>query len=137
MNSKELIIILERNGQEWDARLELPNYLIATQGENINEVTGNIRMLLEDYVQHEGSEDALFKNVNIQDLKFEYAYELIEFFEQFDAIKIGKVAELAGINASLVRQYANGIKQASEKQVRKIEEAVHKLGKELMDVHLV
>jgi len=47
-----------------------------------------------------------------------------------------KLANMSGINPSLMRQYKRG-QYISEKQVSKIQAAIHKIGKELLAVQLV
>jgi transcriptional regulator with XRE-family HTH domain len=59
------------------------------------------------------------------------------FFESFDMLKISSVAGKAGINASLMRQYASGIKNPSRQQVAKIEKTLHRLGAALSQVRLM
>lgn len=45
--------------------------------------------------------------------------------------EVTKVAELAGINASLMRQYTSGVTTAGQKQYDKIRVAVERISKEL------
>ena len=79
----------------------------------------------------------LLKNFHgVQKAGFERSYDLTAFFEQFDFLKQSKIAELAGVNPALLRQYASGIKYPSSDQTRKIEKAVHDLAKELQSVSL-
>ncbi|SHE57170.1 type II toxin-antitoxin system HicB family antitoxin [Dysgonomonas macrotermitis] len=66
--------------------------------------------------------------------EFVFKYDIPSFFEDFDCIKISKIAAKAGINESLVRQYKNKLAFASEEQTNKIKDAVHELGKELLAV---
>ncbi len=57
--------------------------------------------------------------------------------ESFEAVKIGAVAKEAGINASLLRQYLSGVKRPSVEQVRRVEDALHRVGQRLMDVRFL
>ncbi|MDL2215264.1 pilus assembly protein HicB [Dysgonomonas sp. OttesenSCG-928-M03] len=65
---------------------------------------------------------------------FDYKYDIPSFFEDFDYLIVSKVAKRAGINASLLRQYKTKKAFASEEQTKKIEKAIHELGKEMMAV---
>ena len=58
--------------------------------------------------------------------------DIAVFFKKYDFLKISKVAEVAGINASLLRQYACDIKTPSGSQVVKVENAIHEIGRQLM-----
>jgi DNA-binding transcriptional regulator YdaS (Cro superfamily) len=57
-------------------------------------------------------------------------------FDLVPEIKISAVARRAGINESLMRQYASGKATVSEDRVRYIEQTIHELGKELQSVSL-
>ena len=57
--------------------------------------------------------------------------ELQSFFNYFSFLNVTKVAELAGINASLMRQYTSGVTVAGQKQYDKIRVAVERISKEL------
>ena len=136
MKSEQLTIILEKAEDGFFARIRgIPNYLPTTFGETVEQVTSNMRELLVDYIEHEGK-DTDFATVDVSKIEFAYEYDLEAFFEEFSFLKITDVAKVAGLNGSLLRQYANGSKQASEKQVKKIEDAIHKIAKSLLEVQL-
>ncbi|MEJ7683745.1 MAG: hypothetical protein WKG06_38965 [Segetibacter sp.] len=51
-------------------------------------------------------------------------------------LKISSIAEQAGINPGLVRQYASGVKHPSAEQAKKIEATIHKIANDLKQVEL-
>jgi queuine/archaeosine tRNA-ribosyltransferase len=59
-----------------------------------------------------------------------YKMDVVSLFEWFSGVltKTG-MSRITGLNKSLVSQYASGIRTPSSKQIRKIEEALHNLGK--------
>lgn len=59
-------------------------------------------------------------------------YEITEFFKEVKYITMEGVADKAGMNKSLLRQYATGVKNPSKQQIKKINVAIHKLGRELV-----
>jgi transcriptional regulator with XRE-family HTH domain len=67
---------------------------------------------------------------------FDFKIDVTDFFKLHNQVKQSLIAEKAGINPSLLRQYARGIKHPGIKQVRKIEKAIHQLGRELLQVRL-
>jgi hypothetical protein len=77
-----------------------------------------------------------FHDIKPDEIKFQYRYDLSALFEAFKFLKISNIAEIAGINPSLLRQYVTGNKHASSTQAKKIQATIHKLGKELIDVEL-
>jgi predicted RNase H-like HicB family nuclease len=72
----------------------------------------------------------------LKELTFEYKYDIASLFDYYNWINVTKFAKIAGINASLLRQYKKGLSYISEKQANKIEVALHKLGNELTAVSL-
>lgn len=129
-----LNIILEKGDHELWGRVQAPGFLHTTVGASIEEVTANLRDLIADYLDHEGREAAEWQGVSINDITFNYEYDLTALFEVFQSIKINAVADLSGINQSLMRQYATGKKRPSERQAKKIENAIHQLGQRLTQV---
>ena len=72
----------------------------------------------------------------LQDITFEYKYDMPSFLNCYNYLNMTKLADRAGINPSLMRQYKRG-QYVSEKQALKIQEAVHKIGRELLAIRLV
>ncbi|WP_051349914.1 helix-turn-helix transcriptional regulator [Dyadobacter alkalitolerans] len=133
----KLTIIIEKGDNELWGRIEnVPNYLPVTSGSTMDEITDNLRDLLEDFIQHEGKSNADWQNLKKSDFTFDYAYDLSAFFELFDDIKVGGLAKRAGLNPSLVRHYVAGTKFPSEQQAKKLEDAIHDLGEKLKEVVL-
>lgn len=106
-------------------RVNYDDNLLIEQADTVEELQGAIKKLLVD-----------FHNVT-EEVSFELAYDLYAFFEQYDYLKISKIAEYASMNPSLLRHYKAQTKFPSAEQVKRIEDAVHRLAQELADVHLV
>ena len=134
MHKHTLKIILEKGDEELWGRIEAPGFLHTTVGNSIEEVTANLRDLVVDYLEHEGKDMPYWKGVSETDITYDYEYDLTALFEVFNVLKINAVADSAGINQSLLRQYASGKKHPSERQAKKIETAVRELGERLMHV---
>jgi hypothetical protein len=49
-------------------------------------------------------------------------------------VKVSNIAKKANMNPSLLRQYKTGKVEASEEQAKKVLNAMHQLGKELLSV---
>ena len=73
----------------------------------------------------------------LQNIEFEYKYDLASLFNYYSFINVSKFAKVAGINASLMRQYKSGNQYISENQVMKIENALHKIANEIAAIKLV
>jgi len=72
----------------------------------------------------------------LKNIKFVYKYDIASLFDYYSFINVSKFAQVAGINASLMRQYRMG-QYISENQMRKIETTLHNVGKELSSIKLV
>lgn len=73
----------------------------------------------------------------LQGIEFEYKYDIASLFDYYNFINVSKFAQMAGINASLMRQYKTGKQYISENQVLKIEDALHKIANEIAAIKLV
>ena len=81
-------------------------------------------------------EDGEILPEELQNVSFEYKYDLPSFLHHFNFLNITKFAKLAGINPSLMRQYKQG-QYVSEKQVSKIQTEIHRIGQELLSIELL
>ncbi|MBP9195666.1 MAG: helix-turn-helix transcriptional regulator [Saprospiraceae bacterium] len=120
---QRLQLILEREGNKLWGRVLINENLIFDSATTLRILEKRIRKSLKDF---EG----------LEEIQFEYAYDLTVFFEQFNFLNQSKIAELAGINPGLIRQYSSGNKKPSQEQVGKIESALHKLADRLKEVQL-
>ncbi|MBO0929540.1 hypothetical protein [Fibrella aquatilis] len=127
MHRLQLIIeAATENGQPtgfW-GRVTFEDNLLIEQADTVEVLQANMRQLLFDF--HD-----------LEAVEFELAYDLHAFFEQYDYLKISKIAHFAGMNPSLLRHYKSQTKYPSAEQVQRIETAVHQLASELSQVHLV
>jgi predicted RNase H-like HicB family nuclease len=105
-----------------------------TVGETIDEIRNNLLEAISLYF--EDSPEKL-KEIGIgseEPVKFDFRMDVTDFFQLHHQINQSFIAKKAGINPSLIRQYARGIKHPGIKQARKIEKAIHQLGRELLQV---
>lgn len=72
----------------------------------------------------------------LKDLEFQFKYDISSIFDYFRFVNVTQFAKTAGISPSLLRQYKAGNTYISERQISKIETALHKIGKELSTVKL-
>jgi hypothetical protein len=135
---KKLTVILEKDGSDEIAgRVSTDQFLQVTVGATEQEVIDNLRDLIDDFIIHDGDQYDEWRGVEAADIEFDIEYDLTSFFALFGQIKINGIAKLAGINETLLRQYASGTKTASAAQVAKVQTAVHQLGERMTRVSLV
>ena len=120
--NKLLLIIEKDKGKLW-GRVKYKNNLVTDYASSIGSLEKKIAGVLKDF--H-----------GVGKVSFKYCYDLTVFFEEFNFLKQSKIAELAGVNPALLRQYASGVKNPSAEQAKKIEKAVHELARELQSVSL-
>ena len=116
-------LILEREGNKIWGRVSIDENLVVDSATTLQALEKKLKKALKDF---EG----------LEDVEFVYAYDLTVFFEQFNFLNQSKIAELAGINPGLIRQYSSGHKQPSKEQVAKIESAIRGIAAKLKTVQL-
>lgn len=119
----KLQLVLEKEGSKLWGRVSVDGNLVFDSATTLQALEKKLRKALKDFE-------------NLEETEFEYAYDLTVFFEQFSFLNQSKIAELAGINPGLIRQYSSGHKQPSKEQVGKIENAIHTLASKLKSVQL-
>lgn len=67
----------------------------------------------------------------------EFIFDLSSLFEYYSVLNVSAFARFIGINETLMRQYKRGNTYISDAQLEKIEEGIHKIGKEFQSLQLV
>lgn len=126
MKNIKLIMVIEKSGPYLLGRVNYNNDLIIEEAENINELALSLKKQLHD-----------FHGLDPENISFTESYDLTELFDVFSTLKISSVAELAGINTSLMRQYVTGIKTPKAETAKKIQSAIHKLANDLSKAQIL
>ena len=119
---KKIQLIIEKSGSRFLGRTTYEDNLIVADEKSLDKLEITMKRLLKD-----------FHEVTAEEIQFKHSYDLSSLFEKFHYLKVSSVADFAGINASLLRQYVTGNKHASATQAKKIQGAIHKIGKELQN----
>ena len=131
---KNIKVVLERSDANYSAYIPELDGCIAT-GDSIKETKEKIEEAVAFHLtgmKEEGLDiPELFQN----DYRFVYKIDFESLFDWFSGVltKSG-ISKLTGMNQSLLSQYANGIKKPSPKQSKKIEQAIHNFGEELLHI---
>ena len=132
------LLIEKAAGKDVSGRIENKgNFMPNTIAGSVKKVIDNIKELIIDYQEHGGNKDPFWKKVEVDDLDFDFVYNLQAFFMEHDYLNISSIARLAGLNPGLVRQYASGVKHPSKAQAQKIAKTVKTLAKNLQRIELV
>lgn len=125
MSKHTIIIEQASDGTLW-GHIKYGDDLLTTSGENIAELKRHFGEQLEGFYEED-----------ISKTKFEVKYDISAFFEHYSELNISAIGKKAGINTALLRQYKNRIKYPSQQQIKKIEDALHAIGRELSTISLV
>lgn len=133
----KLTIILE-TGDENDIQGLISNeyFSILEMAESLDALIASFRYQIQDYIEHEGKDKLEWQNVNVADIEFDFVATLDGLFDTFSFLKISTVAKEAGINPSLLRQYASGVKFPSLNVAQKIEQTIHRLAQSMLKMQV-
>ncbi len=126
---KKFTIVIERNKDGyWGQIQEYPE--VFCYGTSLDEIKSDAEKGLMLYSEEMG-------DTKMEKPRFELLIDLQEFFKINDFINITKLAKRTGMNTSLLRQYAKGLKFPSVEQVGRIEKTIREIGAELLNTHLL
>lgn len=108
---------------------------IVGEGATVAEAKADFENALREVIQAY-AEDGEELPAELQNVEFEYKYDVPSVFNEFDFINVSRFAQYAGINASLLRQYKTQGTYISEAQAKKIELALHNVGAKLSAISL-
>lgn len=131
---KTIMVILEKSEDNYSAYIPELDGCIAT-GDTLDKVKQRIEEALDFHLAGMKEEGLDIPEVFQNDYKLTYKIDIESLFNWFSGVltKSG-ISKLTGMNQSLISQYANGMKKPSSKQVKKIEEAIHNFGEELLSI---
>ena len=129
-------VILEKAGQGYAAYLpDLPGCV--STGQDIGEIKENIEEAVNFHIQGLHAEGIPVPDSFKNGYSLNYKMDVPSLFEWFSGVLTkSAISRLTGMNPSLISQYVNGNKTPGPKQTRKIEHAIHKLGRELLEIEL-
>ena len=108
---------------------------IVGEGATVAEAKADFENALQEVIQAY-AEDGEELPAELQNVEFEYKYDVPSVFNEFDFINVSRFAQYVGINASLLRQYKTQGTYISEAQAKKIELALHSVGAKLSAISL-
>jgi predicted RNase H-like HicB family nuclease len=133
METKKLIINIGASSNHFGAYAENCDGIYGA-GDTVEEAKQNVMEGLRLFVKY--NHDNL-PAILQDDYKIEYRYDTQSFLNYYNHIFTNVALErITGINQKLLHHYSSGLKKPREKQRKKIESALHKLGNELLAVKL-
>lgn len=132
-NRIKVIVEKHEDGAYWGTTQNIPG-VVSSSGETLEELKANLQTAFEDYIEvAEELEEKWVAEVK-QLSEWDYNMNIEAFFDLIPEVKISAIGKKAGINESLMRQYACGKAAVSEDRMKLIEKSVHELGAELSSI---
>lgn len=122
---KIALVIESAKDKEFWGRVLYDDNLIVDEASSVAELEDKMKVLLKEFHQ-----------LDPDNIAFDLQYDISGLFEEKKFLNAAVIAERTGINKSLMRQYAAGIKSPSAERAKEIERAIHELGKELLHIKL-
>jgi predicted RNase H-like HicB family nuclease len=132
MEAKNYITLtIEKTDEEyWASVKELAGCY--SSGSTIDEAITNTKDAISDYISDLPEGMVVPETFYSENIEYKIQYDLESLFEKFNFLNKTAIAEKAGLNPSLVRQYSKGLANAGEKQREKIIKAIHEIANELL-----
>ena len=127
MKKSRFKFIIEKGKTGYSA-YEVDEFILTT-GKTMLELQSNALEETNLYLEE------INKTIKLSQLEFEI--DLKQFFGFYKIINSKHLAARIGMNESLLSQYVNGKKKPSKKQVNRIVDGLHEVGKELLELTLV
>lgn len=124
METIALIIESAKDGKYW-GRVQYEDNLITEDASSVLELQRKMKALLKDW-----------HSLDPKQISFDLQYDIAGLFDEKKFLNAAVIAERAGINKSLMRQYASGIKFPSLERAKQIEQVIHELGKEMIGIKI-
>lgn len=123
---KKIALIIESasDGEIW-GRVHYDDDLIVDSAGDVEELKNKMTAQLME-----------FHDLKKGQIDFDIQHDISGLFDHKDYLNITSVARLAGINPSLIRQYASGVKSPSTERLKAIQTAVHSIGEDLRRIKL-
>lgn len=134
MNYKHIELIIEKNdGLFWGRIENKGNFTPTGAGETTTGLIKDIKLSIEDYIEHEGKEDKFWCKIDLDNIEFDLKYDLAAFLEEFDFFNLSVIADRININRTLLNQYKTGTKHPSIEQAKKIQNSIRGLAKMVVE----
>jgi len=107
------------------------NYGVIGEGKTISEAIDDFYAVYEALKKGFKEEGRTFEEV-----EFIYVKDVQSFLEYYsDIFSKSALERMTGINQKQLHHYATGLHKPRQAQIKKIEDALHNLGKELLAIH--
>lgn len=110
-------------------------FALIGRGDTVSEAKDDFENSMKEVAESERGRNGIVPGILTENP--EYKFSLSSLFEYYSVLNVSAFARFIGINSTLMRQYKQGNTYISEKQLKKIEDGIHRLGEEFSGLRLV
>lgn len=110
-------------------------YVISGRGASVEEARKAFMDTMRETAEYEAGESG--RAAEILTAEPEFKFDVASLFDYYKTINMSAFAKSIGLNDSLLRHYKKGGVYISDAQLAKIEDGIHRLGKELSALRLL
>lgn len=129
------LVIIERDKAGYSAYTNDLSIILHGSGASVQEAKEEMLAGYKDLLDYYADSGEPVPE-ELKELTFEYKYDISAMFNVFDFLNASKFAVRVGISPSLMRQYKRGDTYISQKQAKKIEAGLHRIGQEFISFTL-
>jgi len=133
INKIKVLVERHEDGTYWGVTQNIPG-VVTSYGDSLSDLKDSLQQAFKDYLEVAKAEDLSWATELEHIPQWEYKMNIQAFFDLIPELKISAIGKKAGINESLMRQYACGKAAVSEARMKLIEKAIHELAQELSAV---
>lgn len=131
---KTINVVVEKTDTGYSAFMpDVPG--VASVGDTFNELRAHVQEALELYVEtsHQYGDQVL--EILSGEYQLVFKFDIQTFMEWLSKVMSQKgLSDIAGMNESLISQYANGVKNPGPKQLKRMESALHRFAEDLQAI---
>ena len=129
------LVIIEKDQTGYAAYTDNLNTVLHGSGDTVQAAKEELMAGYQELLDYYATSGEAIPD-ELQELTFEYKYDISAMFNVFDFLNASKFAAWIGISPSLMRHYKSGDTYISQKQAKKIESGLHKIGQEFLSFTL-
>lgn len=108
---------------------------VASVGDTFSEIRENVQQALELYLETSRQYGDSLPEMFSEEYQLEFKFDIQTFMQWLSKVMSQKgLSEIAGMNESLILQYAHGVKNPGPKQLKRMETALHRFADDLQAI---
>ena len=131
----KVVVLIEKDGNGFGAFTANTKSTIIGEGKTVDEAKADFLNSYQE-VLSVYAETGKPVPAELQDVVFDYSYDISALFDAFRFLNASKFAESIGISPSLMRHYKRGDTYISATQAKRIEAGLHRIARDLLAVNL-